>query len=124
MVEEHTRGSSAPSPTSSICESTVLLFVSGSRRQFLLTFSVLLAAHWHHIRTSETIEVTFASMRLRTAETRGCVSRASILQVVLKVTKSAERRWLKLRGSERIAEVARGIQLRNRVREDLKKISA
>jgi transposase-like protein len=90
----------------------------------LLTFYDFPAEHWHHIRTSNPIESTFASVRLRTAKTRGCVSRASILSLVFKLTKSAEQRWLKLRGTERIAEVIRGIQFKNGVREDLKKIAA
>jgi putative transposase len=90
----------------------------------LLTFYDFPAEHWHHIRTSNPIESTFASVRLRTAKTRGCVSRASILSLVFKLTKSAEQRWLKLRGPERIAEVIRGIQFKNGVRNDLKKIAA
>ena len=63
-------------------------------------------------------------MRLRTAKTRGCVSRASILSMVFKLTQSAEQRWLKLRGVERIAEVVSGVQFKNGVREELKKIAA
>lgn len=90
----------------------------------LLTFYDFPAEHWHHIRTSNPIESTFASVRLRTAKTRGCVSRASILSMVFKLTKSAEQRWLKLRGVERIAEVVSGIQFKNGVREELKKIAA
>jgi transposase-like protein len=90
----------------------------------LLTFYDFPAEHWHHIRTSNPIESTFASVRLRTAKTRGCVSRASILAMVFKLTKSAEQRWLKLRGPERIAEVVRGVQFKNGAREELKKIAA
>jgi transposase-like protein len=90
----------------------------------LLSFYDFPAEHWHHIRTSNPIESTFASVRLRTAKTRGCVSRASILSMVFKLTTSAEQRWLKLRGPERIAEVIRGVQFKNGVREDLKKIAA
>jgi transposase-like protein len=93
-------------------------------RASLLTFYDFPAQHWLHIRTSNPIESTFASVRLRTAKTRGCVSRASILSMVFKLTKSAEQRWLKLRGPEQIAEVIRGVQFRNGVREDLKKIAA
>ena len=90
----------------------------------LLTFYDFPAEHWHHIRTSNPIESTFASVRLRTAKTRGCVSRASILSMVFKLTQSAEQRWLKLRGPERIAEVIKGVQFKNGVCEDLKKIAA
>ena len=90
----------------------------------LLTFYDFPAEHWPHLRTSNPIESTFASVRLRTAKTRGCVSRASILSMVFKLTQSAEQRWLKLRGPERIAEVIRGVQFKNGVCEDLKQIAA
>jgi putative transposase len=53
-----------------------------------LTFYDFPAEHWIHIRTTNPIESTFATVRLRTAKTRGCVSRASILAMVFKLTKS------------------------------------
>ena len=52
-------------------------------RGVLLAFYDFPAAHWQHIRTTNPIESTFATVRLRTAKTRGCVSRASILAMVL-----------------------------------------
>ena len=81
----------------------------------LLSFYDFPAEHWHHIRTSNPIESTFASVRLRTAKTRGCGSRASILSTVFKLSKSAEQRWLKLRGAEMIAKVITGVQFKNGV---------
>ena len=90
----------------------------------LLSFYDFPAEHWHHIRTSNPIESTFASVRLRTAKTRGCVSRTSILSMVFKLTLSAEQRWLKLRGAELITEVIQGIKFKNGVREQPKKIAA
>ena len=79
----------------------------------LLNFYDFPAEHWHHIRTSNPIESTFASVRLRTAKTRGCGSRASILSMVFKLSKSAEQRWLKLRGAEMIAKVITGVQFKD-----------
>ena len=90
----------------------------------LLSFYDFPAEHWHHIRTSNPIESTFASVRLRTAKTRGCVSRTSILSMVFKLVISAEQRWLKLRGAELISEVIQGIQFKNGVRAQPKKIAA
>ena len=90
----------------------------------LLSFYDFPAEHWHHIRTSNPIESTFASVRLRTAKTRGCGSRTSILSMVFKLTISAQQRWLKLRGAELITEVIQGIQFKNGVREQPKKIAA
>ena len=81
----------------------------------LLTFYDFPAEHWIHLRTTNPIESTFATVRLRTAKTRGCVSRASILSMVFKLTKSAEQRWLLLRGSELITKVIAGIQFKDGV---------
>ena len=78
-----------------------------------LTFYDFPAAHWHHIRTSNPIESTFAGVRLRTAKTRGCGSRASILSTVFKLSKSAEQRWFKLRGAEMIAKVITGVKFKD-----------
>ena len=81
----------------------------------MLTFYDFPAEHWIHLRTTNPIESTFATVRLRTAKTRGCVSRASILSMVFKLAKSAEHRWLLLRGAELIAKVIAGIQFKNGV---------
>ncbi len=62
-------------------------------RQSLLTFYDFPAEHWPHLRTTNPIESTFATVRLRTAKTRGCVSRAGILAMVFKLTKTAEQGW-------------------------------
>ena len=62
-----------------------------------------------HLRTTNPIESTFASVRLRTAKTRGCVSRTSILSMVFKLVKSAENRWRHMKGAERIAQVITGV---------------
>jgi putative transposase len=82
-------------------------------KEALLTFYDFPAEHWHHIRTSNPIESTFASVRLRTAKTRGCGSRASILSTVFKLSQSAEQRWLKLRGAEMIAKVITGVRFKD-----------
>jgi putative transposase len=51
---------------------------------------------------------------LRTAKTRGCVSRAGILAMVFKLTKSAEQRWRKLKGATRLAQVLGSPQMLDR----------
>jgi len=56
------------------------------------------AEHWQHIRTTNPIESTFATVRLRTVKTRGCVSRDTILAMVYKLGESAAKRWQRLRG--------------------------
>jgi transposase-like protein len=52
-------------------------------RDVLLTFYDFPAEHWQHIRTTNPIESTFGTVRLRTAKTRGCVSRTGMLAMVL-----------------------------------------
>jgi len=93
-------------------------------RDALLAFYDFPAEHWIHIRTTNPIESTFATVRLRTAKTRGCVSRDSILAMVFMLVKSAERRWLKLRGATRLAEVIQGVSFKDGIREDQEKMAA
>lgn len=93
----------------------------------LLAFYDFPAAHWIHLRTTNPIESTFASVRLRTARSRGCGSRASILSTVFKLAQSAQQRWRTLRGAEMVAKVITGVQFRNGVevpKKDRQKIAA
>jgi len=76
----------------------------------MLAFYDFPAEHWVHIRTSNPIESTFATVRLRTAKTRGCVSRTTILTMVFKLGLSAEKGWRRLRGFRRLAEVINGVK--------------
>lgn len=85
-------------------------------RDALLAFYDFPAPHWQHIRTSNPIESTFATVRLRTAKTRGCVSRQSILSLVYKLGVSAEKRWRRLRGFKHLADVAQGVKFIDGVR--------
>jgi len=78
-------------------------------KEQMLAFYDFPALHWQHIRTSNPIESTFATMRLRTAKTRSAVSRTSILSMVFKLAQSAEKRWRKLRGFKLLADVIDGV---------------
>ena len=78
-------------------------------RESLLAFYDFPAEHWKHVRTSNPIESTFATVRLRTDKTRGCLSRQTALAMVFKLAKSAERHWRRLDGSERLAQVIEGV---------------
>jgi len=93
-------------------------------RDALLAFYDFPAEHWIHLRTTNPIESTFATVRLRTAKTRGCVSRESILAMVFMLVKSAERHWRKLNGIPRLAQVIEGVVFKDGVREDIEKIAA
>ncbi len=93
-------------------------------RDTLLTFYDFPAEHWIHIRTTNPIESTFATVRLRTAKTRGCVSRAGILAMVFKLGKSAEQRWRKLKGAARLAQVIDGVRFKDGLQEEAQRIAA
>ena len=61
-------------------------------REELLAFYDFPAEHWGHIRTTNPIESTFATVRLRTDKTRGCLSRVTMLAMVFKLYQSAAKR--------------------------------
>ena len=87
-------------------------------RQALLTFYDFPAEHWPHLRTTNPIESTFATVRLRTAKTRGCVSRAGILAMTFKLTKCAEQKWRKLKGHTRLVQVVQGVRFKDGLQEE------
>jgi putative transposase len=77
-------------------------------REALLTFYDFPAEHWIHLRTTNPIESTFATVRLRTKRTKGCGSRRACLTMVYKLTQSASKKWRLLNGSELMPEVLQG----------------
>jgi len=79
-------------------------------RDVLLTFYDFPAEHWMHIRTTNPIESTFATVRLRTNKTKGCGSRTATLTMTFKLTQSAEQHWRALNGSSLLPDVIKGIQ--------------
>ena len=87
-------------------------------REELLAFYDFPADHWPHIRTSNPIESTFSTIRLRTKKTRACVSRTTILTMVYKLGLSAEKGWRKLRGFRRLADVINGVKFIDGVDEE------
>ena len=87
-------------------------------REELLAFYSFPADHWLHIRTSNPIESTFSTIRLRTKKTRACVSRTTILTMVYKLGLSAEKGWRKLRGFRRLADVINGVKFIDGVDEE------
>jgi len=78
-------------------------------RAELLSFYDFPAEHWGHLRTSNPIESTFATVRLRTYRTKGPGSRKAGLAMTFKLAKKAEGGWRKLNGSERLRELVDGV---------------
>lgn len=93
-------------------------------RPALLTFYDFPALHWQHIRTTNPIESTFATVRLRTNKTRGCVARGGMLAMVFKLTKVAEQKWYKLKGSEFLVQVIQGIKFKDGTQVNTHKVAA
>ena len=79
-------------------------------RDVLLAFYDFPAEQWMHIRTTNPIESTFATVRLRTKRTKGSGSRAACLAMVFKLTMCAERTWRALNGSTLLSDVIRGVR--------------
>lgn len=78
-------------------------------RDVLLAFYDFPAEHWKHIRTTNPIESTFATVRHRTGKTKGCLSRKTGLAMAFKLMMSAQKKWQKLNGANRIPEIIQGI---------------
>jgi transposase-like protein len=78
-------------------------------REALLTFYDFPAEHWAHLRTTNPIESTFATVRLRHSRTKGNGSRKACLAMVFKLAASAQQHWRKLNGSDRLGDVIAGI---------------
>jgi transposase-like protein len=87
-------------------------------RDVLLTFYDFPAEHWIHIRTTNPIESTFATVRLRTRRTKGCGSRKATLTMVFRLTQCAEQHWRALNGSHLLNDIIRGIQFVDGLRKD------
>ena len=86
-------------------------------RDVLLTFYDYPAEHWKHIRTSNPIESTFATVRHRTKRTKGCLSRKTGLAMAFKLMMSAQSKWRKLDGRNRLPEIIEGVEFRDGLRQ-------
>ncbi|RIK04263.1 MAG: IS256 family transposase [Acidobacteria bacterium] len=81
----------------------------------LLCFYDFPAEHWVHLKTTNPIESTFATVRLRTKVTKGAGSRSAGLAMAFKLVEAAEARWRKINGPELVALVRAGAVFENGV---------
>jgi putative transposase len=77
-------------------------------REVLLAFYDFPAEHWKHLRTTNPIESTFATIRLRHRKTKGSGSRRTCLAMMFKLAQSAQKRWRRLDGHEHIIPLLQG----------------
>lgn len=87
-------------------------------RDVLLTFYDSPAEHWIHLRTTNPIESTFATVRLRTVKTRGMLTRDTMLTMVFKLSMSAQKRWRRLNRPERLGELIQGIKFVDGIKQE------
>jgi transposase-like protein len=71
------------------------------------------AEHWQHIRTTNPIESTFATVRHRSRQTKGCGSRMATLTMVYKLGTAAEKGWRRLRGFQLLSKVVAGVKFKD-----------
>ena len=81
----------------------------------LLAFYDFPAEHWGHLRTTNPIESTFATIRLRQRRTKGCGSREASLTMAFMLARQAERHWRRLNGSEVMIHVLEGKKFKDGV---------
>lgn len=79
-------------------------------KDVLFTFYDFPAEHWIHLRSTNPIESTFATVRHRTKRTKGCGTRLATLTMVFKLCKQAEKTWKKIKGYRLIAKVIKGVR--------------
>ena len=79
-------------------------------RDELLAFYDFPAEHWKHIRTTNPIESTFATVRHRTKRAKGCLSRDKTRIMVFKLVQAAEKNWLRLNGRKELPKLISGIK--------------
>ena len=79
-------------------------------KDVLFTFYDFPAEHWVHLRTTNPIESTFATVRHRTKRTKGCGSRSATLTMVFKLASEAEKHWRQLNGAKLILKVIEGVE--------------
>ena len=88
----------------------------------MLTFYDFPAEHWRHIRTTNPIESTFATVRLRTNKVRCCFFTNTVIAMAFKLCQCAQKKWIRLHRPECLADVVKEVKFVNGMEE--KRIAA
>ena len=86
-------------------------------RDLLLQFYEFPAEHWKHLRTTNPIESTFATVRHRTIRTKGCLSNETAIAMVFKLIEAAQRCWRRLDGTSFLSKVIYGVKFKDGIEE-------
>jgi len=79
-------------------------------RQALLAFYDFPPEHWKHLRTSNPIESTFATVRHRTVRSKGCLSNKTALAMVFKLVDAAQKSWRRLDGHKQLPKLIQAVR--------------
>ena len=79
-------------------------------REALLAFYDFPAEHWKHLRTTNPIESTFATVRHRTIRSKGCLSNKTARAMVFKLVESAQKSWRRLDGHNQLPKLILGVK--------------
>jgi putative transposase len=79
-------------------------------RDALLAYYDFPAEHWKHLRTSNPIESTFATVRHRTIRSKGCLSNKTALAMVFKLVEGAQKSWRRLDGHNQLPKIVQGVK--------------
>jgi transposase-like protein len=79
-------------------------------RESLLAFYDFPAEHWKHLRTTNPIESTFATIRHRTVRSKNCLSNKTALAMIFKLAQEAEKSWRRLDGHNQLPKVIQGVK--------------
>jgi transposase-like protein len=82
-------------------------------RDALLAFYDFPAEHWKHLRTTNPIESTFATVRHRTIRSKGCLSNKTALAMVFKLAEQAQRHWRRLDGHDLLPKIILGVKFKD-----------
>jgi transposase-like protein len=84
--------------------------------QHLTAFYDFPAEHWRHLRTSNAIESSFATVKLRTRVTKGAGSKKAALAMAYKLLDAAQERWRRFNGHELVADVLAGVKFKDGIK--------
>jgi putative transposase len=79
-------------------------------RDTLLAFYDFPAEHWKHLRTTNPIESTFATVRHRTVRSKGCLSNKTALAMVFKLVEGAQKSWRRIDGHNQLPKLIQGVK--------------
>ena len=83
-------------------------------RNALLAYYDFPAEHWKHLRASNPIESSFATVRHRTIRSKGCLSNKTALTMVFKLFGGTQKSWRRLDGHNQLPKIIQGIKIHRR----------